>query len=121
MPGGIAPVDRDTAQACQGPNAGRSIPAGSGEAEIFYRLALGRVCYSYAREQLYFVHSSHVPVAQILSAALRGRGKTPVVEQLHLDPHGVLKGAQRVALSASDAEPVLTAMRLANIQITLLR
>lgn len=121
MPGGIAPVDRDTAQACQGRGTGQSIPAGSGEAEIFHRLALGRVCYSYLHERLYFVHSAHVPVTEILNAVMRGHGEAAVIEQLHLDPHGVFKGARRVTLPATRAEPVLTAMRLANIQVALLR
>lgn len=121
MPGGIAQVDRDTAQACKGTGAARSIPAECGEAEIFYRLALGRVCYSRVRACLYFVHSAHIPVAEILGAVMRGQGTTATVEQLHLDPHGVFRGARRVPLPAARAETVLAALRLAGIQVSLLR
>jgi hypothetical protein len=121
MPGGIARVDRRTAQACRGSGADFSIPAGSGEAEIFYRLALGRICYSYLTERLYFVQSSHIPVSRILESVMRGLDRTLLIEQLHLDPHGVFTGARRVSIPAAEAESVLAAMRLAGIGVTLVR
>lgn len=120
MPGGIGPIDRETARACRSGGANGEIPEGCGEAEIFYRLSLGRVCYSYPRERLYFTDSGFLPVRRILLAAMRGLGKSPEIEQLHLDPHQVFAGACRVPVRARDADAILAALRLAGAEVILL-
>jgi hypothetical protein len=121
MPGGIGPVDPNTASACRRAQAGNPLLPGAGEAEIFYRLAFGRACYSYRLESLYFVDSRYAPVAGILRAVMHGLDRGADVEQLHLDPHRVFRGARRVPLAVRHAEVVVTALRLAGVEVTLLR
>ena len=58
---------------------------------------------------------------QILEAALKGLGKTPVIEQLHLDLHRLFSAARRAALPAADAGTVLSALRLAGVTVLLIR
>lgn len=121
MPGGIGPIDREIARSCRRERPSASLPGGCPESEIFYRLSLGQVFYSYQLEKLYFVSSEHVSVVPLLASALRGLGKTPAIEQRHLDPHRVFPAACRVALSAADAETVLTAFRLSGIGVAVQR
>ncbi len=121
MPGGIGLVDRKTALACWRASPGAPICAEHSEAEIFYRLAAGRVCYCPAREALYFTDSPHLQVAELLQLAFRGLGRNPGIEQLHLDLHGLFRGAHRVAIGSRDADAVLIALRLAGVQVEISR
>ncbi len=91
------------------------------ESEIFYRLTSGRVCYSYPRELLYFTDSPQSPVAEVLYAVFRGLGVKLEIDQLHLDVHGVFRGAHRVAVGRAEASAVLTAMLLGGIQVSVIR
>jgi hypothetical protein len=121
MPGGIGPVDRTTANASRTARPGNPLLPGAGEAEIFYRLSLGRACYGYRQESLYFVESRYAPVGDILHSVMQGLGRTAAVEQLHLDTHRLFRGARRVRIAPRDADAVLTALRLAGIEVALLR
>jgi len=120
MPGGIGPVSRKTADACRTRWESADVLRGAKEEEIFYRLALGRVCYSRSLQQLYFTESAHAPVGEVLSAAMRGLGKMPIIEQLHLDPHRIFSAACRVPLTGDTREPVLAALRVAGVEVLLL-
>lgn len=121
MPGGTGPVDSKTALACRRAPAGGEMRAGYSEAEIFHRLAAGRVCYCPAREAIYFTDSPHLQVAELLNRVFGGLGRKADIEQLHLDTHGVFRGAHRVAVRAPDAGTVLAALRLAGIQVMVMR
>ena len=120
MPGGIGPVSRRTADACRTHWGDAEAFPGGREEEIFYRLAIGRVCYSRSLQRLYFTESTYAPVHGVVSAALRGLGKVPAVEQLHLDPHRIFSAACRIPLAGGDSEAVLTALRLAGVEVILL-
>lgn len=120
MPGGIGPVDSATASACRRNLTGDALPQECGEVGIFYRLSLGRVCYSVPQEKLYFTDSGHVPVRDVLQAAMQGMGKVASIEQLHLDPHRIFAAACRVAVPTREAGVVLTALRLAGAEVILL-
>jgi len=113
----IGPVDRTTALSCHSGNSGNTIPANTTEAAIFYRLSGGRVCYDRTAERLYFVESTHFPVARILTLILQGIGISPPVEQLHIDVNGFFNGARRISLRAEHARAILTALRIAGIEI----
>lgn len=121
MPGGTGPVDSKTALACRRGRADAEILAACSEAEIFHRLAAGRVCYCPAREAIYFTDSPHLQVAQLLNRVFSGLGRKADVEQLHLDLHGVFRGAHRVAVREPDAGAVLAALRLTGIQVMVMR
>ncbi len=121
MPDGTGPIDQKTATACRSGHCRNPLLPEAGEAEIFYRLALGRTCYSYRHESLYFVESRYAPVGELLRSVMRGLGETPTVGQIHPDMHRLFRGARRVRVAARHADVVATALRLAGIEVILLR
>jgi hypothetical protein len=121
MPGGIGPIDQRTANACRIEHGRNPLLPEAGELEIFYRLAFGRACYSYRHESLYFVESRYAPVGELLRSALRGVGETPTIVQFHPDVHRLFRGAHRVSIATRHAGVIATALRLAGIEVILLR
>lgn len=121
MPGGTGPVDQRTANACRTGRSRNPLLPEAGETEIFYRLALGRACYSYRHESLYFVESRYAPVADILRSVMLGLGDISAAGQLHLDAHRLFRGARRVRVATRHADIVATALRLAGVEVILLR
>jgi plasmid stabilization system protein ParE len=121
MPGGTGPIDQRTANACRSGHGRNPLLPEAGEAEIFYRLALGRACYSYRHESLYFVESRYAPVADLLRSVMHGLGETPTIGQFHPDTHRLFLGARRVSIATRHAEVIAAALRLAGIEVILLR
>lgn len=116
MPGGIGPVSPETLAACA--VAGRRLSVLGDANEIFFHLDHRRVYYDSRAGQLYFVGSPEDPVGRILSALLGDAAAGRLIEQLHLDAHHCFNGARRVGLDRTQATTVLTALRLAGIQST---
>lgn len=121
MPGGTGPIDQRTANACRIGHGRNPLLAEAGEPEIFYRLAFGRACYSYRHESLYFVESRYAPVSDILRSVMQGLGETPTIGQFHPDVHRLFRAARRVGIATRHADIVATALRLAGIEVILLR
>lgn len=117
MPAGIGPMDAEAAPARGQVQPAGGITAACSEVEIFHRLAAGRVCYCPARQAIYFADPPNLEVGRLLTAVFMGLGRRPEFQQLHLDLHGVFRGAHRISLRDPDAAAVLVALRLAGMQV----
>ena len=60
-------------------------------------------------------------MADILRSVMHGLGRTVTIEQLHLDTHQLFRGARRMRIAPADAETVLIALRLAAVDVAVLR
>ncbi|MGB0722887.1 MAG: hypothetical protein ACPGU7_10885 [Gammaproteobacteria bacterium] len=119
MPGGgIGPVRLEQARALREARRGTHLPSGISDTELFYNLGVGRVFFDPERGLLYFVDSVQDPVPELVSSIL---GMPAVVEQLHMDRHGVFNAAKRIALRADQRDVVLVALRLHGYQVLLPR
>ncbi len=98
--------------------AGRGIPASASELEIFYNLDGNHVHYEDYSGRMYFVASEHSAVKSLIRAAFAGMRQVPLIDQLHLDPHGYFRGARRIQLTSAQATTVMVALRLGGIQIS---
>lgn len=87
--------------------------------QIYFNLGMDRVHYVPQASFLYFAKSTHFPIHEIIATVYAGLGKSIEIEQLFLDEHGYYKGAQRLALQADTVNPVLVALRLRGIKISI--
>lgn len=86
--------------------------------QIFYNLGIGRVHFVASASLLYFIDSKDSCIPDIVAPVFQGLGSKPAYEQMFLDPHGLLKGAIRLPLLAPHVAPVLAALRLSGIDIS---
>lgn len=119
MAGGTGPVDAKTVRTHRGGADGDRIPAGAGEREIFYNLSAGRVLHDVEAGYVYYVDSVHIPVGRIIDSALRGLGSPHRPERRYLDDNACFGAAWRLPLDGDSARVVLSALRLAGVQILL--
>lgn len=119
MAGGTGPVDASTVRTVRDGEGGDRIPAGAGEREIFYNLSAGRVLHDIQGGYLYFVDSIHIPVGRIIESTLLGLGSRRRPERRYLDDNAYFGAAWRLALDPDATRTVLTALRLAGVQILL--
>ncbi len=113
MPGGIGKVSTVASA-----RRGRGIDVVKNANHIFFHLDARHAYYDSAGQLLYFVDAPGEPVRATILAVLAGMQGEVKIEQLHLDRHGCFNGARRVRLIAGQAEPVLVALQLAGIAVT---
>lgn len=114
MPGGTGPVSASTIADCT--RQDRAIATVGNANEIFFNLDARRVFYDSGTSQLYFVGAAHELVPRTIRATLAGLRHRGVFEQLHLDCHHLINGAQRVTLGREQADAVLIALRLVGVR-----
>ncbi|MCP5429660.1 MAG: hypothetical protein H6962_05375 [Chromatiaceae bacterium] len=116
MPGGTGPVSASTIAACT--RQDRAIAPVVNANEIFFNLDARRVFYDGGTSQLYFVGTVQELVPRTIRATLAAQCLPPVFEQLHLDCHHLINGAQRVTLGWEQVDAVLVALRLVGVRTT---
>lgn len=119
MPGGIGPMPKGFATRLRCRERSTGLPVNASHAQIFFNLGLGRVHYLPEDRLLYFVDSEEVSISETICAVFKGLGKTPQIEQLFLDNHGLIKGASRLSLSDYEAQALMAALRLKGFLISM--
>lgn len=114
---GIGPISlksRDMS-AC----AGRSsmLAATANELEVFYNICVGKVIFRRFTNTLYFVDSPSVSVTDTILAVFKSFDDQPVINQLYMDPHKLIKAACCIVLQPLRVKPVLVALRLRGFHI----
>ena len=119
MPGGIGSIDQELALGLRCNDRLTGLHADASPREIYYNLGMDRVHYVPQTGFLYFPHSSYFPILETLERVFQGLRCSLHIEQLFMDEHGYYKGAQRVSLLQEHAAPVLVALRMNSIKISI--
>ena len=94
-----------------------SLTAPKNELEIFCSLCVGRVYYHTGTRSLYYVDSPAMDITEIVENVFRGLDQEPVIEQLYMDEHRVIKAALRIRLTGLQQKPLMVALKLNGIHI----
>lgn len=87
--------------------------------QIFYNLGPGRVHFNSSAKELYFIDCPEPNIRDLLEPLFHGLKQPAAYTQLFLDPHGLLKGAVRLQLKTSQVAPVLAALRLSSVDLSM--
>ncbi len=117
---GIGPVSKNREDVLRRAERQTALTASANELEIFYNLCVGRVHYKSVARMLYFVDSNTVSVTEIIHQVFRGLQQTPVIKQLYMDQHQLIKAASCIHLTRAQARAVLVALRLRGIHVDIM-
>ena len=87
------------------------------ELEIYCSLCVGRVLFRKSNRTLYFVDAPSLSITEIINLVFSSTNQQPVIKQLYMDEHNLIKAAFSIMLSSRQQKVVLVALRVSGIHI----
>ena len=114
---GIGPIFTNRRDLLKSAHFDMAKPLPQNELEIFLSLCVGRVLYRERNRRLYFVDSPALSVTEIINRVFSGLGQEPVISQLYMDEHKLIKAAYCITLTSKQRKLLMVALNLNGIKI----